>query len=105
VALALVFSPPLLPLLRTPPEPEPEPAAEPADCFLACPSSVLRHRVAKFSEQTVSPKLYTAGLMFTNVSTLEFPPSESWEKNTNSNKLMEMHKQVRKKGLLKKRNK
>lgn len=46
-------------------------------CFLAWPSSVLRQRVAKFSEHTVSPRLYTAGLMFTKVSTFELPPSES----------------------------
>jgi hypothetical protein len=26
-------------------------------CFLACPNSVERQRVAKFNEQTVSPKL------------------------------------------------
>jgi hypothetical protein len=49
-----------------------------AVCFLAWPSSVLRQREAKFSEQTVSPRLYTAGLMLTKVSTLELPPSESY---------------------------
>lgn len=47
-------------------------------CFFAWPSSVLRQRVAKLREQIVSPRLYTAGLMLTNVMTFEFPPNESY---------------------------
>lgn len=47
-------------------------------CFLACPNSVLLQREAKFKEQIVSPTLYTAGLIFTKVSTFEFPPNESY---------------------------
>lgn len=54
-----------------------EPSSE--TCFFACPSSVLRQRDAKFNEQMVSPRLYTAGLMFTKVMTFELPPNESWE--------------------------
>lgn len=62
-------------------EPEPpaaESSAAPAViCFLAWPNSTLRHRVAKFNEHSVSPTLYTAGLIFTNINTLELPPRES----------------------------
>ena len=54
-------------------------------CFFAWPSSVVRQRVAKFREQTVSPKLYTAGEMFTKVSTLELPPRESCANTSSQN--------------------
>lgn len=49
-------------------------------CRFACPNSVLRHRDAKLSEQTVSPRLYTAGEMLTKVRTFELPPNESYSK-------------------------
>lgn len=55
--------------------PPPSPAG--AVCFFAWPNSVERHFEAKFNEQTVSPKLYTAGEILTNISTLELPPNES----------------------------
>ena len=45
-------------------------------CRRAWPNSTFRHRAANVSEQTVSPKLYTAGEIFTNMRTFEFPPSE-----------------------------
>jgi hypothetical protein len=48
-----------------------------SSCFFACPNSTFLHLAAKFSEQTVSPILYTAGDIFTNIITLEFPPNES----------------------------
>ena len=47
-----------------------EPAFEPS-FLLAWPSSTLRQRLAKFSEHTVSPTLYTAGETLTNIITLE----------------------------------
>ena len=48
---------------------------------LAAPSSTFLHRDAKLRLQTVSPRLYTAGLMFTNMRTLALPPSESCRRN------------------------
>ena len=39
--------------------------------FFACPSAVFRQRAANFNEQTVSERLYRAGLMLTNIITLE----------------------------------
>ena len=49
--------------------------------FFANPSSILRHRVAKFKLHKVSPTLWFAGLIFTNIKTFELPPRESWSKN------------------------
>lgn len=46
-------------------------------CLRACPNSTFLHRDAKFREQMDSPTLYTAGEIFTNINTLEFPPNES----------------------------
>ena len=48
-----------------------------SDCFLACPSSTFLQREAKFKEHIVSPRLYTAGEILTNIRHLLLPPKES----------------------------
>ena len=45
------------------------PPTETDRVFLAAPSSTLRHRSAKLSEQSVSPSLYRTGLTVTNIKT------------------------------------
>ena len=52
-------------------------------CFFAFPSSTFLHLAAKLREQTVSPRLYTAGDVFTNIITFELPPKESYNQNIN----------------------
>jgi hypothetical protein len=47
-------------------------------CLRAWPNSTFLHRDAKLREQMDSPTLYTAGEMFTNISTFELPPKESY---------------------------
>lgn len=47
----------------------------------AWPNSIFLQRWANTSEHSVSGRLYSTGLMFTNIITLEFPPNESWSKN------------------------
>jgi hypothetical protein len=58
--------------------PEPPPPLPTDPRRGAWPRSVPRHRTAKFNEHTVSPKLYSAGLMVTKVNTFAVPPRESY---------------------------